>query len=140
MISEVWVKWFDEMGTVYWTQLGNLLGKETGNLIQSFLLLERISLQLAGGDHEKIWQSIESYGENESGSSYFEFSLSMQNFKDRINNEDIRSLMSGYFEKFTQLLIAAWFISETARNYRTTLTSFILLDLIQSGAECECGA
>ena len=140
MISEVWLKWFNEMGTVYRTQLENLLGKETGNLIQSFLLLERISLQLAEGDHEKIWQSIESFGENDSGSSYFEFSRSIQNFEGQINIEDIRSLMSGRtlenIPSFLPCLIAVWFISETARNYRTTLTSLILLDLIQSGAEC----
>lgn len=40
---------------------------------------------------------------------------------------------------FLPALIAAWFISEPSRNELTTLTSLLLLDLIESDSFLDCG-
>lgn len=129
----------------FFTQIKNIFSPADTERYQMFFILKEMSKGLASGLQEFLFRPLCCFGSREEGESYRGFANAFDQYAKsqaaRPSHElaqEMRALLKGGVLKdeslyFLPNLIAAWFISETARNEGSMLSSLMLLDLIESG-------
>lgn len=129
----------------FFTQIKNIFSPADTERYQMFFILKEMSKGLASGLQEFLYRPLCCFGSREEGESYRGFANAFDQYAKsqtaRPSHElaqEMRALLKGGVLKdeslyFLPNLIAAWFVSETARNEGSILSSLMLLDLIESG-------
>jgi hypothetical protein len=130
--------------SAFFTQIDNIFHRSDAEHYRIFFVLKEIAKQLGKGQQEFLFRPLYSFGSREEGESYRGFFQAFDEYfrtevalSDHELAQEVRSLLQGNPLKnqslyFLPNLIAAWFISETARNEVSLLSSLMLLDLIES--------
>lgn len=129
----------------FFTQIKNIFSPADTERYQMFFILKEMSKGLTSGLQEFLFRPLCCFGSREEGESYRGFANAFDQYaKSQTARpphelaQEMRALLKGGVLKdeslyFLPNLIAAWFISETARNEGSILSSLMLLDLIESG-------
>lgn len=126
------------------TQIRQIMHEEVSdNYIMAHVLCE-LAKAVNHGRQEPLFRELSAYGDRDPGDTYPKFERSIaEYFVDPKHLSpaalavEMRSILAGNSVGsenlgFLPCLTAAWFISETARNPLTTLTSMILLDMLEN--------
>jgi|GEM_PF-7015560 len=139
------VKFMEKALTPFHTQINQIAHEEVAiNYIMTHVLFE-LAKAINHGKHEPLFRELSAYGDRASGNSYHLFERAIEQYfpeRNVLNEAELASQMRAILcgetlndesLGFLPCLTAAWFISEAARNPLTTMTSLMLLDLIESG-------
>lgn len=136
--------YFMKEESIFHTQIRNITDTKTA---EDFILthaLYELAKKINYGKHEPLFRELNAYGDSIAGNSYHKFEESFLNYfqkKDALSEAALASLMRAILAgksvesedlSFLPCLTAAWFVSEAARNRLTTMTSLMLLDMIES--------
>jgi len=115
------------------------------DLIIKKMVLAQLAKDINQGKHEPLFRPVHSYGSPDMGSAYHVFASDIVKYfekEDHLKPEQlaqlVRRIMAGEEIEldsaliFLPNLIAAWFIAEGARNPLSSLTSIMLMDMIEN--------
>lgn len=133
--------------SVLFTQLKRIAHSEEAFIVMVSFVLLQLAKKINLGQHSPFPRELNAYGNRDDGDSYHKFAANIRKYFKQDNAlsqqelaAQMRDMLNGAVIDdenlaFLPCLTAAWFISETARNPMTTLTSLILLDMLESGQE-----
>jgi hypothetical protein len=128
----------------FFTQIDNIFPPDDGERYRVFFILKELSKKLGEGLQEFLFRPLYCFGSREEGESYRGFADAFdryyKNAAPRPAHElarEARALLQGKpltddSLYFLPNLLAAWILSEGARNETSVLSTLMLLDLIES--------